>query len=103
MCHTTYQSYRDESHDHPSHAALGQVPLEGYLYEIGIEDDGIDDDGWGEDEIEDKPEYLERLGHFVLVLADKGAAHLRSQHKKYELRDMLVEMLGFVDAEDIEE
>ena len=76
LCHTTYQSYRDESHDHPSHAALGQVPLEGYLYEIGIEDDGIDDDGWGEDEIEDKPEYLE---------------------------DMLVEMLGFVDAEDIEE
>ena len=68
-----------------------------------IEDDCVDDDGWGEDEIEDKPEYLERLGHFVLVLADKGAAHLRSQHKKYELRDMLVEMLGFVDAEDIEE
>ena len=103
MCYTTYQCHRDESHDHPSYTALGQVPLEGNLYEIGIEDDGVDDDGWGEDEIKDKPEYLEWLFYLIFVLADKGAAHLRSQHKEDELSDMLIEMLGFVDAEDIEE
>ena len=103
MGHATYQCHRDESHDHPSHTALGQVPLEGNLYEIGIEDNRVDDDGWGEDEIKDKPEYLERLDHFVLVLADKGAAHLWSQHKEDELSDMLIEMFGLVDAEDIEE
>ena len=103
LCHATYQCYRDESHHHPCHAALGQVPLEGYLYKIGIEDNGVDDDGRGEDEIKDKSEYLEWLFYLILVLADKGAAHLRSQHKEDELCDMLIEMLGFVDAEDIEE
>ena len=103
LCHTTHQSHSDEAHDQPCHTALRQVPLDGNLDEIGIKDNGVDDDGRREDEVQDEPEYLERLLHLVFILTDKGAAHLRRHHKGDELEDMLEEARGLFDAEDIEE
>ena len=103
LCHTTHQSHSDECHDQPCHTALGQIPRKGDLDEIGIEDDGVDDDGRREDEVQDEPEYLERLLHLVFILTDKGAAHLRRHHKGDELEDMLEEARGLFETEDIEE
>ena len=41
------------------------------------------------------------VADFVLVLTDKGAAHLRSQNEPDELDNVLVEMDGLVDAENV--
>ena len=68
-----------------------------------IEDDGVDDDGRREDEIEDEPEHLEGFDNLVLILADKSAAYLRRQNKPNKLDNMLVEMSGLINTEDVEE
>lgn len=97
------QGHGDEPHHHPSNAAFRQVPLEGYLDEIGIEDGRVEDDSWRKNEIKDDPEHLKGLHHLIFVLTDERATHLWSQHKPDELEDVFVEIRGNLDAEDIEE
>ena len=105
--HILHQSarhrYRHKAHYQPGHAALGQVPFQDNPDKIGIEDDGIDNDRRRQDEVQDKLQHLGRLVHFVFAVGNQRAAHLRGNDEPYELPQVGIEILGFIDAEDVEE
>ena len=92
---------RHEAHHEPSHTAFRQIPFKGNLDEIGVEDNGIDNDGRRKDEVQYQLQHAGRLLHLILVLPDERAAHLRSNDEPDELPDILIQMVGFTDAEDV--
>ena len=95
--------YCHKAHHQPGHAALGQVPFQDYSDKIGIEDDGIDDDGRRKNEVQDELQHPGRLVHLVFALSNQRAAHLRGNEEPHELPHVNVEIIGLVDAKDVEE
>ena len=97
------QSRNDEPHHHPRDSTLRQIPREENLQRVGIEDDGIDHDGRRKDEVDDDLQDFRCLALFVFITADKRHAHERCNEKPQELIDIRVEIMGFLDSEDVEE
>ncbi len=100
MRKTPHERHRDERHHHPCHAAFGQVPLQGDLDEVEVEDDRIDDDGRREDEVQHQLQHLCRLMLLVLAVGDERAAYLGRDGQPDELPDILVDAL-VMQVEDV--